>query len=666
MLHEDKQYYPSAEDVYGPGTEALVMEEDAQPIEVPILAPVKVRKVEAPFPPIEPRAPPAFAAALLATPALVRTVAVLGGLHAGKTCLVDTLVAAACAGFPAPKSNDAAAPRYTDARLDEQARRVSLKATPISLVLPSGTGKSHLLQLVDAPGHPDVHGEAVAALRLADGALLCVDAAEGVTASAEAHCAAAAAAGARVVLVITKVDRLATELKLPPADAYHKLRHVLEEANAAAAGAGLVGAGGGARAFDPRAGTCAFSSAAHGWSFTLPSFAALYADVAGEALDTGAFAARLWGDSYFNGASRKFSRAAPTPGAPRSFVQFVLEPLYKLIAHALAEDAASLAGALESVGVSLPRAAYAADVKPLIAAVTRAVLGGPAGLVDAILATVPDPRAGAAAKASRVFGPTDDAASAAALASADPAAPLVAAIAKLIPKPDATGFDALVRVFAGTLRPGDRVRVLGPAFTPADAEDCAPAAVGRLWTLNGRERTPLDAAPAGAWALVEGVDATVTGAGATLAAAAGPFPPAARPLAVGAGSVVKLACEPLQPGELPSMVAGLRAVAKSYPAARVRVEESGEHVLMGPGELFLDSAMKVRGGEGEARVGWSAGVPARAPTSPLPPSRRTCASSTATSRSKWPTPPSRCARLSRKRRRSNASRGPPTAPTRSP
>jgi len=44
ILHEDKQYYPSAGDVYGPGVETLVQEEDAQPLSEPIIAPVKVRK----------------------------------------------------------------------------------------------------------------------------------------------------------------------------------------------------------------------------------------------------------------------------------------------------------------------------------------------------------------------------------------------------------------------------------------------------------------------------------------------------------------------------------------------------------------------------------------------------------------------------------------------
>lgn len=42
VLHEDKQYYPSADEVYG-DAETLVMEEDAQTIETPIIEPVKIK-----------------------------------------------------------------------------------------------------------------------------------------------------------------------------------------------------------------------------------------------------------------------------------------------------------------------------------------------------------------------------------------------------------------------------------------------------------------------------------------------------------------------------------------------------------------------------------------------------------------------------------------------
>ena len=65
-----------------------------------------------------------------------------------------------------------------------------------------------------------------------------------------------------------------------------------------------------------------------------------------------------------------------------------------------------------------------------------------------------------------------------------------------------------------------------------------------------------------------------------------------RPLQFATASVVKIATEPLNPSELPKMVEGLRKINKSYPMAITRVEESGEHTILGTGELYLDSLMK--------------------------------------------------------------------------
>ena len=44
ILHEDKQYYPSAADVYGEDVEVLVQEEDTQSLAQPIIAPVVQKK----------------------------------------------------------------------------------------------------------------------------------------------------------------------------------------------------------------------------------------------------------------------------------------------------------------------------------------------------------------------------------------------------------------------------------------------------------------------------------------------------------------------------------------------------------------------------------------------------------------------------------------------
>jgi hypothetical protein len=65
-----------------------------------------------------------------------------------------------------------------------------------------------------------------------------------------------------------------------------------------------------------------------------------------------------------------------------------------------------------------------------------------------------------------------------------------------------------------------------------------------------------------------------------------------KPLQFTTAAVVKIATEPLNPSELPKMVEGLRRINKSYALVTTKVEESGEHTILGTGELYLDSLMK--------------------------------------------------------------------------
>ncbi|KAJ2439416.1 hypothetical protein GGF42_007959, partial [Coemansia sp. RSA 2424] len=246
VLHEDKKYYPDAEEVFGPGVEALVQEEDTQPLTEPIIAPIKVRKFQVDE---EEGLPDTsytkeFLVDLLGYPAMTRNLAVAGHLHHGKTALVDLLVAsthewpewdkAAPVATPTakmPKPSERAF-GYTDVHQLERQRGVSLKAMPISLVAQDTKGKSYALNIIDTPGHVNFIDEVVASLRLADGLVLVVDAVEGVMVNTERIIQAAVRERLAITLVVNKVDRLILELKLPPADAYYKLKLTIEEVNA--------------------------------------------------------------------------------------------------------------------------------------------------------------------------------------------------------------------------------------------------------------------------------------------------------------------------------------------------------------------------------------------------------------------------------------------------
>lgn len=275
VLHEDKKYYPSAEEVYGKETETLVMEEDAQPLEVPIIAPIVAKKFESQSKaPLKTTWTNDFMAVLMSNPELVRNVAVVGHLHHGKTTLMDMLIETTHdVQQELPKTDHQM--RFTDTRFDEQARRISIKMMPMSLVMQNSSGKSYVLNLLDTPGHVNFNDEVTAALRLADGLLLVVDALEGVMVVTERVIQQALAEDLPVCLFVSKMDRLITELKIPPADAYHKIRHTLEEVNGLLIKLGVPQE----RLLDPMKGNVAFGSCISGWCFTLESFAKLFCDI---------------------------------------------------------------------------------------------------------------------------------------------------------------------------------------------------------------------------------------------------------------------------------------------------------------------------------------------------------------------------------------------------
>jgi U5 small nuclear ribonucleoprotein component len=94
ILHEDKQYYPSASQVYGPDVETLVQEEDTQSLQQPIVAPIERKK----FTVQEEDLPPVyfdrgFLSDLMSFPEQIRNVVLCGHLHHGKTSFMDMLVA---------------------------------------------------------------------------------------------------------------------------------------------------------------------------------------------------------------------------------------------------------------------------------------------------------------------------------------------------------------------------------------------------------------------------------------------------------------------------------------------------------------------------------------------------------------------------------------------
>ena len=587
ILHEDKQYYPSAEQVFGPDVEVLVQEEDTQPLTEPIVAPHKVKSFaieEKDLPPIHYSRE--YMIQLTQSPDTVRNVALVGHLHHGKTGLIDLLVTETHDIPPIRQTKEDSRLRYTDTHILERARGISIKCNPITLLLPNLKGKSHVFNFIDTPGHVNFSDEVAAATRLVDGVLLVVDVIEGVMCNTEKILRHAIAEGQSIVLVLNKMDRLILELKIPPQDAYFKLRHTIEEINT------IIASCGSNQRVSPELGNVAFACAAQGWSFTLKSFAKIYSKLSGSGQwDEEAFSQRLWGDIFFNPATRKFQRKQRDNEAIRGFVYFILEPLYKLYAQTIAEDAATLRKTLKSLNIQLKDNVYKWDARDLLKLVCKEFFGNSSGLVDAMLQHIPDPLENAQNKIERTYTGPQDSDLAESLKRCDPEGPLMITVTKLFSSTDAKTFTAFGRVMSGTIHRGDKVRVLGEGYSLDDEEQSEDETVGDIFIPGGRYRVEVSQVTAGNLVLIEGVDKSIFKTATIVSKNFDEDVYIFKPLAHFTQSVFKLAIEPTNPSDLPKMTAGLRCVNKSYPLLETRVEESGEHVLLGTGEIFLDCVL---------------------------------------------------------------------------
>ncbi|EPQ07697.1 116 kDa U5 small nuclear ribonucleoprotein component [Myotis brandtii] len=524
-----------------------------------------------------------FLADLMDNSELIRNVTLCGHLHHGKTCFVDCLIEQTHPEIRKRNDQDLC---YTDILFAEQERGVGIKSTPVTVALPDTKGKSYLFNIMDTPGHVNFSDEVTAGLCISDGVVIFVDATEGVMLNTERLIEHAVQERLAVTVCINKIDQLILELKLPPTDAYYKLRHLVDEVN------GLISMHSPDEnlILSPLLSNVCFSSSWYSICFTLGSFAKIYADAFGD-INYQGFAKRLWGDIYFNPKTRKFTKKAPTSSSQRSFVEFVLEPLYKILAQVVGDVDTSLLRTLDELGIHLTKEELKLNIHPLLRLVCKKFFGEFTGFVDMCAQHIPSPKVGAKPKIEHTYTSGVDSNLGEAMSDCDPDGPLMCHTTKVYSTDDGVQFHAFGRVLSGTIHAGQPVKVLGENYTLEDEEDSQIRTVGRLWVSVARYHIEVNRVPAGNWVLIEGVDQPIVKIATITEPRGNEEAQIFRPLKFNTTSVIKIAVEPVNPSELPKMLDGLRKVNKSYPSLTTKVEESGEHVILGTGELYLDCVM---------------------------------------------------------------------------
>jgi U5 small nuclear ribonucleoprotein component len=218
----------------------------------------------------------------------------------------------------------------------------------------------------------------------------------------------------------------------------------------------------------------------HGYAFTLESFATQYLDQLdfdyaggegddpsfddkhtagglGKNLTPEAFARRLWGNAYLDPKTKTFRRRAgdcstdpETASMPkRTFVRFVLEPLYKMYALCVGESEKDVERAFRGLGVLLGKDQLRASARPLMRAALGRYFGVSTGFVDTVVHHIPSPSAAAKGKVSRCYSGPLSSRTVSSMIKCNSSGPLVIHVAKLYAESDGESFTAFGRIYSG-------------------------------------------------------------------------------------------------------------------------------------------------------------------------------------------------------------------------
>ena len=319
------------------------------------------------------------------------------------------------------------------------------------------------------------------------------------------------------------------------------------------------------------------------------------------------FALKLWGDMYFNAKTRKFSKKPTSATQQRTFIEFILEPLYKIFSQCVGDVDTTLTDTLAELGIKLTKYELKLNIRPLLRLICARFFGEFTGFTDMLADHIPSPVANARNKIQHTYKGSletnaddedeDDDTEREhtnfinSMLTCDPDGPLVIHTTKNYSTSDATTFHVYGRVLSGTINSNQQVKVLGENYTLQDEEDSRHCQAGRIWIYNARYRVEVNRIPAGNWVLIEGIEQSIVKTATIIEPKSSKKAEIFRPLRFNTSSVIKIAVEPVNPSELPKMLDGLRKVNKSYPILNTKVEESGEHIILGTGELYLDCVM---------------------------------------------------------------------------
>jgi ribosome assembly protein 1 len=144
----------------------------------------------------------------------------------------------------------------------------------------------------------------------------------------------------------------------------------------------------------------------------------------------------------------------------------------------------------------------------------------------------------------------------------------------------------IARLYSGTIKVGQGLHIYGPKYSPDHpSEHHDTVTITALYLIMGRELVSLDSVPAGNVFGIGGLEGKILKNGTVCSVSPGVNLAGVQ---LGSAPIVRVALEPVWPGDLPKLVEGLKLLNQADSCVQVLVQDSGEHVILTAGELHLE------------------------------------------------------------------------------